>query len=142
MIISSPETINTLFELGKIQTNSGGSIKEHFRIRFNPVTKEIEFAKLQPFIFRSAEKKAMTAKSGLAKKAGIIAIKKPAIKSVTNIDAVLGLIQASTEGISTAELKEKTGLAERQIWSIVNRAKKEGKIRKMKRGLYGAVQMQ
>jgi len=39
----------------------------------------------------------------------------------------------------TAELKEKTGLAERQTWDIVNRAKKKGKIRKMKRGLYGAV---
>lgn len=128
-------------------------MKEHFRIRFNPVTKEIEiegsenfveayFAKLQPFIFSSAEKKVMASKTGPTKKARIIAIKEPGIKRVTNIDAVVGLIQASTEGISTAELKEKTGLAERQIWSIVNRAKKEGKIRKMKRGLYGAVQMQ
>jgi len=43
------------------------------------------------------------------------------------------------EGISTVELKEKTGLAERQIWSIVNRASKAGKIKKVKRGIYGAV---
>ena len=52
---------------------------------------------------------------------------------------ILGLIQSSAEGISTVELKEKTGLAERQIWSIVNRAAKAGKIRKVKRGVYGAV---
>jgi hypothetical protein len=42
------------------------------------------------------------------------------------------------EGISTAELKGKTGLAERQIWNIVNRASKLGKIKKVKRGVYGA----
>jgi len=35
-------------------------------------------------------------------------------------------------------IKEKTGLAERQIWEIVNRASKLGKVKKMKRGLYGA----
>jgi predicted transcriptional regulator of viral defense system len=55
---------------------------------------------------------------------------------VTNIDTVVGLIQGSAEGISTAELKEKTGLVESQIWSIVNRASKEGKILKVKRGVY------
>jgi predicted transcriptional regulator of viral defense system len=45
------------------------------------------------------------------------------------------------EGISMVELKEKTGLAERQIWSIVNRASKAGKIKKVKRGVYGAVKL-
>ena len=58
-------------------------------------------------------------------------------KKITNIDAVVGLIHGAPEGISTAELKTKTGLNERQIWSIVNRASKEGKIRKVKRGVYG-----
>ena len=43
------------------------------------------------------------------------------------------------EEISKVELKEKTGLAERQIWSIVNRASKAEKIKKVKRGVYGAV---
>jgi predicted transcriptional regulator of viral defense system len=52
---------------------------------------------------------------------------------------ILGLIQGSAEGISTVELKEKTGLAESQIWSIVNRTAKAGKIRKVKRGVYGGV---
>jgi len=50
--------------------------------------------------------------------------------------AVLSLIQDSQEGISTAELKEKTGLVERQIWSIIAIAKKTGKIKQEKRGVY------
>ena len=112
-------------------------MKENSRIRFNPITNEIEvegsesfvktyFNKLQGMVFGLAEK-TVTAK------------KEPGVKRITNIDAVVSLIQGSTEGISTAELKEKTGLAERQIWSIVNRASKAGKIRKVKRGVYGAV---
>jgi uncharacterized membrane protein len=141
-------------------------MKENSRIRFNPVTKEIEvegsesfvttyFNKLQEMISgptkekvkvkkapkavkaapaKKAEKKAKMVKSPRVNKAK----KAPAEKRVTNIDAVVSLIQGAQEGISTSELKKKTGLSERQIWSIVNRASKEGKIRKTKRGLYSA----
>jgi polyhydroxyalkanoate synthesis regulator phasin len=73
-----------------------------------------------------------------AKKVKNVAKKKLRAKKLTNIDTVVGLIQGSTEGISTAELKEKTGLAESQIWNIVNRVSKLGKIKKVKRGVYGA----
>ena len=146
-------------------------MKNNSRIRFNPVTKEIEvagtekfvktyFSKLQAMISGSAEKKVAikkepkpikaapvktdkkkpkTVKSRPQKKAKKVAKKKPGEKRITNLALVIGLIQGSTEGISTAELKEKTGLAERQIWSIVNRASKAGKIRKVKRGWYSAV---
>jgi len=58
---------------------------------------------------------------------------------VTNIDAVVSLIQGAPDGISTADLKIKTGLDESQIWNIVTRASKEGRIRKVKRGVYGVV---
>jgi len=119
------------------------------RIRFNPVTKEIEiegtekfvkayFGKIQAMISGLMEKKVTAAKARPPKKGRKHTKKESGEKRVTNIDTVVGLVQASTEGISTAELKEKTGLAESQIWNIVNRAKKEGKIRKVKRGLYGA----
>jgi hypothetical protein len=73
------------------------------------------------------------------KKARKVAKKKPGEKKINNIASVIGLIQSSTEGISTAELKEITGLVESQIWSIINRASKEGKIRKVKRGVCGGV---
>jgi len=150
------------------------------RIRFNPVTKEIEiegseafvkayFNKIQKMISgvpsrTVAEPKAVkvspvkkaikgpkavkampaikepkAAKPRPAKKVKKTAKKKPrATKKVTNIDTIVGLIQGSTDGISTAELKEKTGLAESQIWNIVNSATKAGKVKKVKRGVYGA----
>jgi uncharacterized membrane protein len=118
------------------------------RIRFNPVTKEIEvegteqfvktyFDKLQAMISGAAGKK--TKGKAAPTKATKPAEKKVKGKRVTNISAVLSLIQNSPEGISTAELKKKTKLSERQIWSIVDRAAKMGKIRKLKRGSYGAV---
>jgi hypothetical protein len=54
----------------------------------------------------------------------------------TLLDMVVRAIRGSGEGITTAALKEKTGLAEGQIWSIVYRAEKQGK--KTKRGIYMA----
>ncbi len=131
-------------------------MRNNSRIRFNPVTKEIEvegsegfvkvyFGKLQAMISGDAEKKAAIKKEPKAvkarprKKTQKVAKKKPGEKRITNMALVTGLIQGSAEGISTAELKEKTGLAERQIWNTVVRATKEGKIRSLKRGLYGAV---
>jgi hypothetical protein len=142
-------------------------MNEQSRIRFNPVTKEIEiegseafvktyFNKLQALMSGVTETvedpkkpKVRPAKRGMAEpkeppqrpvvKVGKAAQMEPGKKKVTHIAAIVGLVQANGEGISTATLKEKTGLAERQIWSIVDRAAKEGKIRKIKRGLYGAV---
>ena len=66
-------------------------------------------------------------------------IKTGTAKKVTNIEKVITLINRSKAGISTGQLKKKTGLSERQIWSIVNRGSKEGKIRKVKRGVYGGI---
>ena len=119
-------------------------MKENSRVRFNPGTKEIEvegsesfvktyFKKLQTMVSGPAEKtKAVKPKTVKAGK------KAKTAKKITNIEKVTTLVKRSKVGISTVRLKEKTGLSERQIWSIVNRAAKEGKIRKMKRGLYGA----
>jgi hypothetical protein len=126
------------------------------RIRFNPVTKEIEvegteqfvktyFGKLQAMLSGASEKKAAikrepkTAKGRPQKKSKKVAKKAPGKKRITNLASVIGLIQGNPEGISTTQLKKKTKLSDRQIWNIVNHAAKEGKIRKIKRGLYGAV---
>ena len=59
-------------------------------------------------------------------------------KKATNRDKFVTLIQASKEGISTAELQEKTGLSKNHIWNIISRLTKEGQIKKIKMGLYGA----
>jgi uncharacterized membrane protein len=128
-------------------------MKNNSRIRFNPVTKEIEVAGTEKFVKTYFKKlqammsgspaKTVAIKGKVVKKAKSAKVspakKKSGKKKVTNINKVVSLIQGSTEGISTAELKKKTGLVESQIWSIVNRTSKEGKIRKVKRGVYGAI---
>lgn len=130
-------------------------MEERSRIRFNPVTKEIEiegsevfvrtyFSKIQKLLSEPAGEKTEEPKP--AKKRPAKKTKKTKGKSgqkkapkETHMDTVVGLIRSSDAGITTAGLKEKTGLAERQIWSIVYRAEKQGKIRKTKRGIYVAV---
>ncbi len=142
-------------------------MENNSRIRFNPVTKEIEiegseafvktyFGKVQAIIsgsLKKDEKKPKTVrvipnekarKTSRETKPNVAQVEKTAAgkldkKKVTNISSIVRLIQASNNGISTAELKGKTGLSERQIWSIVDRAAKEGKIKKIRRGLYGGV---
>ena len=98
--------------------------------------KKVKAAKASPA--KKAKKGPKAAKAGPVKKVSKAAKKKLVGKKINNMASVVELIQVSTEGISTSELKEKTGLSERQIWSIVNRASKKGKIRKTKRGLYSA----
>ncbi len=129
-------------------------MKEKSRIRFNPVTKEIEvegseafvktyFQKLQRLLSQSPESKgekmprAKAGAAGKAKKAKAKPGKKRAGKK-TQMDAVVSLVRGAEGGITTSALKEKTGLAERQIWSVVYRAEKQGVIKKTKRGLYVA----
>jgi hypothetical protein len=86
-----------------------------------------------------AKKEPKAAKPGPQKKNRKVIKKDSGAKRVTNFDRIVEFVKGSTEGISTAKLKENTGLAESQIWNIVNRATKMGKIKKVKRGLYGSV---
>ena len=116
-------------------------MEEKSRIRFNPMTKEIEiegseafvktyFHKLQGLLSQSPEKnnekplQENTRPVRKAKKTQAKPGKQKAAKE-TQMDAIVSL-------------KEKTGLAERQIWSVVYRAEKQGRIKKTKRGLYVA----
>lgn len=145
-------------------------MNENSRIRFNPVTGEIEvegteafvkdyFHKLQAMIPGAGEKSAASGKAPKAaramgaKKAGQPSptekrrrtaksprkpAKRPAGEKVTQLDRVIAIVGESAEGISTEGLMEKTGLSKSQLWNIVNRAAKAGRIQKLKRGLYGA----
>lgn len=150
------------------------------RIKFNPVTKEIEiegsekfvkayFDKLQSMLsgkqeaVAAAPVKPKLAKAVKEKTVKEKAIKekpikgKPAKKVLKSKKAqiapkeyvsaakskkggmsktVLALIQNSPEGITTTELEDKTGLKDKQIWAIISNAKKVGKIKQAKRGLY------
>jgi polyhydroxyalkanoate synthesis regulator phasin len=112
------------------------TVKEPKAVKVSPVKKAIKEPKAVKAIPAIKEPKA--AKPRPVKKVKKTVKKKPRAKKVTNIDKVVGLIKGSADGISTAELKKKTGLAENQIWEIVNRASKLGKVKKIKRGVYGA----
>ena len=131
-------------------------MKEKSRIRFSPITNEIEvegseafvrtyFQKLQRLLSQSPEskgEKSPHAKARPARKSKKAKTKaKPGRKKAgkkTQMDAVVSLVRGAEGGITTTVLKEKTGLAERQIWSVLYRAEKKGMIKKTKRGLYVA----
>ena len=143
---------------------------EQSRIKFNPVTKEIEIEGSESFVGTYFDKiQAML--SGTQEAVAKIAVKdipveekaikekpirqkrqskkaqKVAKEDISAVKgkrgdmskAVLALILESPEGITTTELEEKTGLKDRQIWAITSYAKKAGKIKQVKRGVYEGV---
>ena len=140
---------------------------ENSRIRFNPVTKEIEiegsekfidayFHKIQEILSGTpamkvtgpapiAARPAERARKGRRRE--VLPLRKvkhfdavePGAKTprTTLFDKVVGIIQDG-KGVTTSDLKKKTGLTEKQIWSITYRGEKLGKIKKSKRGVYEA----
>jgi NADPH-dependent glutamate synthase beta subunit-like oxidoreductase len=122
------------------------------RIKFNPVTKEIEiegsekfvkiyFTKIQALISgtkgtvaKAPIKEKPIKKARPSKAKGKKPVKQS--KKRSNVDTVLTFVQKSPEGITTTELKKKTGLTDKQIWAIIANAKKAGKIKQVKRGVY------
>lgn len=130
-------------------------MEEKSRIRFNPVTKEIEiegseafvktyFQKLQELLSQNPRKKKEKPPQATSADPEIKterARAEPGEKKPpkeTQMDAIVAMVCRSEGGVTTSALKEKTGLSERQIWSVVYRAEKQGKIKKTKRGLYVA----
>ena len=57
-------------------------------------------------------------------------------KGVTDTDAVLNVIRKREAGATTAQIRASTGFSDKKIWSIVNRAKKQGRIKSKQRGVY------
>lgn len=57
-------------------------------------------------------------------------------KSPSATETVLKIIMRSKKGVNTATLQKKTRYNSRKIWDIVHRAGKEGKIKKVGRGIY------
>lgn len=125
---------------------------EKSRIKFNPVTHEIEIEGSEQFIktyFDRIEamisdsdvaasktetrERAFRRKRRVPRAAGKL-LKKSARGGMTR--SVMDIIRSSAKGITTAELEDRTGLAPKQIWPIIYRAKSEGKIKQPKRGVY------
>jgi predicted transcriptional regulator of viral defense system len=52
------------------------------------------------------------------------------------VGLVMGVIQASKKSVSVAQIIEQTGLKKGQIWPAISRAKKQGKVKIVKKGIY------
>ncbi|MCX7982252.1 MAG: hypothetical protein N2572_04995 [Syntrophales bacterium] len=127
---------------------------ERSRIKYNPVTREIEiegseefireyFDRVQELVKREVpevkeRKRVRKTSKTAARGSGRKPRKEKAAASTKGVKAkVMDLItKAGAEGISSIALQEKTGLSARQIWSVIYRAEKAGKIVKEKRGVY------
>ena len=110
---------------------------DRFRIRFSPATGEVEIEGTEAFVkkyFELLSEKIREVPVPAAKPAG-----PKAGGRATNTDTILKLIRASKSGVTTPDLSEKTGLTDKQIWPIIYKAEKLGKIKKAARGRYVAV---
>lgn len=84
-------------------------------------------------------------KSQTAKKPKVKAVKaktppktagKKSAPGLTSTDQVINIIKRSKQGIEVSKLKEKTGFNDKKISNIVHRAVKQGKIKRVGRGVY------
>lgn len=85
-----------------------------------------------------AERTAMRDGAGTAPRQRPRAKRSGASRTGTATDAVLDVIKKSKGGATTAQIRTATGFSDQKIWSIVNRAKKQGEIKSKKRGVYMA----
>jgi phage-related tail fiber protein len=88
---------------------------------------------------KTAAKKA-PAKKAVAKKAPAkkAAAKKKATQA-TATDKILQIVKRSKKGVDVPTLKKKTGFDDKKVRNIVFRASKEGRIKKLGRGVYVSV---
>ena len=78
-------------------------------------------------------------KAEAAKKPKAKAVKKAVTKRPAKLSAsgtVLAIVKRSRKGVDTTALKKKTGFEGRKIRDITYRLKKEGKIKRDRKGLY------
>ena len=82
---------------------------------------------------KRATVKAKTRRAVAAKKA---APRKKAVKKTTSTEQILKIIRRSRKGVNVPTLKAKTGFEDKKVRNIIFRASKEGKIKKVGRGIY------
>ncbi|OEU78434.1 MAG: hypothetical protein BA865_15740 [Desulfobacterales bacterium S5133MH4] len=57
-------------------------------------------------------------------------------RSQSAFDTVVGIVRRSRKGVAVAQIREKTGLDEKQIRNCIYKAKRQGTIKNHKRGVY------
>ena len=67
-------------------------------------------------------------------------MKKAAVKKtrpkLTATDKVLGIVRRSKKGVNVSTIKTRTGFEDKKVRNIIFRTTKEGKIKKVGRGIY------
>ena len=61
---------------------------------------------------------------------------KPKRPKMTATDKVLGIIRRSKKGVNVSTIKTRTGFDDKKVRNIIFRTTKEGKIKKVGRGIY------
>ncbi len=61
---------------------------------------------------------------------------KPKRAKLTATDKVLGIIRRSKKGVNVSTIKTRTGFDDKKVRNIIFRTSKEGKIKKVGRGIY------
>ena len=87
---------------------------------------------------KKAPAKKVAKKKAPAKK--VVRKKAPAKKAraMTATDKVLGIIKRSKKGVDAPTLMKKTGFEDKKVRNILMRASKQGKIKRVARGIYVA----
>ena len=102
------------------------------------LTKEVEkMEKMLDDLEKGLSAKRTKAKPKPPRKAGprkTTAKKKPIKK--TAVEQVVAAIGRSKKGVTTEQIRERTGFSEKKIWDAINRAKKQGKVKSVRRGVY------
>ena len=58
---------------------------------------------------------------------------------ITAVDRVLGIIRSSKGEVTAAQIEKKTGFSNKKIFDIISRAKRQGKVKTVARGVYKKV---
>jgi len=93
-------------------------------------------AKLEPAKRVERKARAKAKKKVPAKKT--VAPRRKRAKKLSETDKVLRVIRGYKKGVDISKLKKKTGFADNKVRAIVYRASKEGKIKRVKRGVYSS----
>ncbi len=89
----------------------------------------------KPIAAKRAKRKVVKVKTKRAVKTRKTTLKKKA-PTMTATEQILKIVRRSRKGVDVPMLKTKTGFDDKKVRNIVFRASKEGKIKKVGRGIY------
>jgi len=90
----------------------------------------------KPETAKKAKRKTVKAKTKRAVAVKKATVRKKAAKKTTSTEQILKIIKRSRKGVNVPTLRAKTGFEDKKVRNIIFRASKEGKIKKLGRGIY------